>query len=507
MNLQFHVILTIIGMVLCFWLFLFSLYKSITNKSFYLSLLSLVVFFCEYGKLVYYSGVLEASLSGLKIYIIFIFYIPLLFYFFLKEYQNIEISRKIDIIMFIPPIIMTIWATKNLTMDNLGIYFYSVTDEYGTIVHLTKGNLYEYMSILLLVITIILEIYMFYTVFKVKKENIPQNIFLLLSISATFLGVLQDYSTDTRVEYSAIGFIIVSITFFIILLKFNTFNQIEEHRITAISNLNECFIIVNNKGIIQDYNQKATEIFPFINSQKRYINIRQIYDLDWHKILNNSYYEFKIIQEDNIVNYYRSSIYPILNEKGNKTGSTILIYNTSEIMSMINNLKRYSITDYSTKLYNRNYLNERIKSAIPIIFINNKSFAIVLFDLDNFKFINDSYGHSFGDYIIKCFSEILIENTRDTDIVCRYGGEEFVVFFPYLDGGKALKICERIREDLEKKDFYFENKLIKVTVSGGLSNFDRSNYITIANAINKSDEMLYEAKINGKNQIKISNIP
>ena len=155
-------------------------------------------------------------------------------------------------------------------------------------------------------------------------------------------------------------------------------------------------------------------------------------------------------------------------------------------------------TDPLTKVFNRNYFDE-IKSSLHL---NN--YSIAMFDLDRFKVINDTYGHSAGDYVLQESANILKNSLRDNDIVIRFGGEEFLVFL-YIRGDiqNAINICERIRKNIEQKSFIFENQEILVTTSIGL-NTKPTESKNINEAIKLADTKLYIAKNSGRNKVIFS---
>lgn len=158
-------------------------------------------------------------------------------------------------------------------------------------------------------------------------------------------------------------------------------------------------------------------------------------------------------------------------------------------------LSKQAITDGLTKLNNYRALNERLEKEINHSKQNNTPLSIALFDIDNFKKINDTKGHKYGDEILIKIGELLKNNVRDTDFVGRYGGEEFLTIYPNTSLKEAKLISEQIRYSIEE---YFKNKEIGITVSGGVFEYKGNS---LQNFINSADINLYEAKRQGKNRI------
>lgn len=137
---------------------------------------------------------------------------------------------------------------------------------------------------------------------------------------------------------------------------------------------------------------------------------------------------------------------------------------------------------------------------------NNDTFCLALLDIDDFKLVNDTFGHLAGDMVLKELSSIFQSNIRSQDIVARYGGEEFAIIFPETSINDARKICERIRNLVENHTFSIENKKVNITISGGVGEALSSETLTKQQGlVNYVDKLLYDAKNDGKNQIKYSN--
>ena len=126
-----------------------------------------------------------------------------------------------------------------------------------------------------------------------------------------------------------------------------------------------------------------------------------------------------------------------------------------------------------------------------------------MLDIDFFKRFNDTYGHDCGDFVLKQVAFLIKSNLRETDLACRYGGEEFTVMLDKTKKDDALAIAERIRLAVEQCDFVFNDRTMKVTVSCGISVFDyKKNPISIPQQLVKqADQGLYMSKHNGRNRV------
>ena len=162
-------------------------------------------------------------------------------------------------------------------------------------------------------------------------------------------------------------------------------------------------------------------------------------------------------------------------------------------------LKRMSETDPLTGAYNRRYFIDQIDQWFKMYQRYKTKNCIIMFDIDYFKRVNDTYGHLIGDEVLKSFVRICKNNFRETDIFARYGGEEFCALLPNTPHSRAFQIAERIRKAVEDSGFTIEEKNVLYTVSAGLTRFQSIDK-TFNDALNRADIALYEAKRSGRNR-------
>lgn len=161
--------------------------------------------------------------------------------------------------------------------------------------------------------------------------------------------------------------------------------------------------------------------------------------------------------------------------------------------------KKESIIDHLTGLLTRRAYEESIKKIENEFIRNNTQYAIVFFDLDHFKKVNDTYGHEAGDIILSTFAKVLNKNTRDLDIVGRYGGEEFIAVIHFNLKRELLKYLKRIKTIINDNSFIYKSKNIHVTFSAGVA--VRNDHKSYDSTVQKADVLLYQAKEAGRNKI------
>lgn len=159
-------------------------------------------------------------------------------------------------------------------------------------------------------------------------------------------------------------------------------------------------------------------------------------------------------------------------------------------------------TDKLTGLANRHYFDQKLEEEALYAEYSGKPLNVLMFDIDNFKVYNDSYGHIEGDKLLSLFGNIILQSIRRTDIPVRYGGEEFIILIRDLDLDIAKNVGDRIRHQLEKENMNLENKKdsTKVTVSCGIAQFPKHSN-NIKKVVEYADKALYHAKETGKNKV------
>ncbi len=175
------------------------------------------------------------------------------------------------------------------------------------------------------------------------------------------------------------------------------------------------------------------------------------------------------------------------------------INNTAEALENVIKLEEIANTDFLTKVSNRKYFFEKAEYDFTISLREKKSCAVAMIDIDNFKLINDTYGHAVGDEVIKSLARLLTNNVKGQDIVARFGGEEFVLYLKDISPKSASKFLDQLCQKVAKQTIKIENnKLISYTVSIGVAT---RNSLTLSQMIDDADKLLYSAKQSGKNKI------
>jgi len=170
---------------------------------------------------------------------------------------------------------------------------------------------------------------------------------------------------------------------------------------------------------------------------------------------------------------------------------------TTELRMLNEQLHMQSVTDELTGLYNRRYFMDRLREEYGRYRRYKGNVCLCIIDIDNFKAINDSYGHNVGDLVLKAVANTLNSHIRASDVVARYGGEEFTLLMPDTNLISARQLLERIKSGFQQADILAQ---YKVTFSAGIAQV-KEDIPTLDDLIKSADDVMYQAKASGKNRI------
>lgn len=177
--------------------------------------------------------------------------------------------------------------------------------------------------------------------------------------------------------------------------------------------------------------------------------------------------------------------------------------NNTEIHQMIDRMNSLALKDSLTGVYNRRYIDEKLPAILSNAFVSEQNLSVIMADIDNFKIVNDTYGHLTGDCTLKQFAGLLSKCLRrSTDWVSRFGGEEFLICLPGADNKQAAEIAELMRKSIEDHTMDCGEHKFRITSSFGVSTKKSHENISLEELLEEADKKLYEAKHNGRNRVE-----
>ena len=311
-------------------------------------------------------------------------------------------------------------------------------------------------------------------------------------------------------------FTILFMPFFMNLAQHQPLNIAAVASNTAIEIMSDAIIITDGDWGFLSCNASAKLLFPSLSScgeNELITNIK-----DWPDALASitsitstplaaAEYEkiFTRADETGKTITYKAAINKITKNEGGFNGWYIVIRDATDVTNLVNQLEGLATTDPLTGVANRRYFLERVKRELVMAERLNLSNAMIMYDIDNFKKVNDTYGHVAGDRILCAVVDTIKRKLRSYDIIGRYGGEEFVIFTTATEEDMIYKFALRLCQMIEKTPIQYEDITISVTASFGAVQIYPGD--TFEDAMLAVDSAMYKAKHNGKNQVMIGVIP
>lgn len=175
---------------------------------------------------------------------------------------------------------------------------------------------------------------------------------------------------------------------------------------------------------------------------------------------------------------------------------------SEHLRSHLEETQQQAYKDVLTGIPNRNAYEERLSEEVARARRYGSVLCMVVWDVDNFKNINDSYGHAAGDRVLKVIAEKLNDSIRETDFLARFGGEEFILLLPGTELEPTRQVAEKLRESIEATPFHFRDSNVTITVSGGIAQLKKDE--TTNSLFERADKALYKAKESGRNQTQLA---
>jgi diguanylate cyclase (GGDEF)-like protein len=455
------------------------------------------------------------AFTGVKVMYIGSCFLTPLFLMFIMEYCDVPIRTPWRILLIAVPFVnlMLVWTT-----DRTGLIYkaFRYTDDHALIRGLEvveQGPLY-YLVFAVSSACIIASL------FTLIRRNISwgshyrKPLFLLMFVSsapliANLLYILTTYifKADAHgINFTPFILVLTSTIFYFSVLRYDLFDFSVRAKSVTLDIVHDAVIFLDVNNNFSSANDAAKDLIPAF---KTFQKGRPVVEAEgWPQELNNLSHGQNNREIDLTFNrhdetkYYKARVRPI-EVNDHAIGTVLLIQDTTNTMLIMKDLENAAYTDALTGLCNRRHFME-----LAAIFLERAKRAhtpcsVLIFDLDLFKNVNDTYGHLAGDEVLRVMAAKVGETMRSYDVLGRYGGEEFVVLMDGAALEAAAGLAERIRETLESLVVHYGDAEIRVTCSVGVAETE-DGAEDLDHLLERADNALYRAKRDGRNLVRIA---
>ncbi len=410
-------------------------------------------------------------------------------------------SLKIHILVFLIPLLTLFFSVTNEYHHLLYTSVSAVQYDGFIIARLVKGPWY-YVYVTYSYGVLLLGIAVFYLAWRQTQYKTKTQAFWMLfgSIWPGLFDLIYLFGfSPYGLDIAPFAFSILAACYFNALFRYDFLDLKDIIRSVTFSEINEGIIVIDDRYRLIDFNRAAREFFSWLEDKNIGLELSSFPEGKTILEQKNNLFEIEI-KTGNIRRYCEFRVTPL--REGKVLGYTYFVRDISEQKKMMQELNRMASYDPLTQVYNRRRLLEEAEKELLRAKRHYRCFSVLMMDLDHFKNVNDQYGHLAGDEVIRSVIQSCREIIRATDIIGRYGGEEFIIVLSETGWENACQIAECIRELIAGLEVPFHGEIIRITVSIGVVAVLGSNdKISIRDIINKADQALYQAKNNGRNQV------
>lgn len=332
-----------------------------------------------------------------------------------------------------------------------------------------------------------------------------------------------------NIDPTPLLFIIMGCVFTFGLVQYRLFDLVPVARHALVENMQDGVIVVDSQNRILDANLSALRWLNWKQPSPVGKDVKELLQA-WFEQLSNfpkqMYIETEVFTSGDPDKYFDLRIEPLKDREDKLTGRLIVFRDITrqkmaeralrdahdqlrlqyqEIEALQNELREQTIRDPLTGLFNRRYMSETLEREISRAIRNGSEIGVCMADVDNFKPFNDTHGHKAGDILLQALAEIFTTHSRSEDVVCRYGGEEFLILLPGADIDSTSRRAEDWCRAFEQTKIEYNGKIISTTLSVGVAVFPH-NGRTVDELLRLADDALYYSKHHGKNRVSLAGL-
>ncbi len=349
------------------------------------------------------------------------------------------------------------------------------------------------------------------TLFRAAPAFRRQAAILLAGSLTPWLGMLlytfglTPYNLDFAPLAMSVSGLFVALGF----LRFRLLDIVPLARDVVFEGMSDGVLVLDTRDRIMDFNPRLQVILPDV--RKTFVGVSVFEALSAYPVLlepikeNSSETVELQVNRDGTSCYYQSSLTPLFDWNKKTVGKIITIHDHTRVKQLLEQLEDLATLDGLTSVYNRRHFNELAAKEVYRLQRYGGALSLILLDIDHFKRINDTHGHMAGDAALRAVAQTCRGGLRESDILGRFGGEEFVILLPETDQAAAAVIAQKLRMALEQQRIQYEDRSFVVTASFGIAGVASPADASLEELFRRVDKAVYEAKETGRNRVCVCN--
>ena len=498
------IIVQLLFTVISAFVLCFAIVKRNIPRSLYFTFMSFSVFIYNLGYICELTALgLDGAIVARMIQHAVMPFVGMFYFLYILQYYIIEIRKKymLTLVAAYPVANAVLILAGDRFVPYYKLFVTNAIDPASGLVTTNMGPLYPLFIIYVCTCTAIGLAMTMTKIFNLNREIRRRSLmFFLTSLVpvASYLSILF-YLGSARFDIIPGALAVTEVVLGIFMLRFRMVDWAPLARDTILENVKEAFVLADTRGRFLDCNATAQKYFPNIAELNIGSKLSEIVNFPADlPIAEGSTLEFTVGAKEQT--YHLRASCSIITRTKRFDCICIMIHDITEITNLMQELSSKAIHDSLTGLYNRSYFLQSAQRELELAERSGLPITLIMLDIDHFKHINDTYGHQCGDKLLAETAARLKGSLRRTDIIGRYGGDEFLIMMPDTNREDAAHVAESLRLCINSMTFYYGGSDISVTASfGAVTQHQRC--ATLYHTVMAADSAMYRAKKMSRNAV------